>query len=332
MVLKKIISVITILSLMIALPIVAFADEDNNVSLDNNINITTTDATLLTTSVEKEVENITDLDILSDNYGAQVRLLQLKKRVEIQIDGASTLISELENENNLTIDIERLNEIVDEFGVILNEIDNFNMEQDAEILAEEYVSLKTEAIELTKEFREIVGKAFNENKKTEIRNRIRKRRQELLAKKNQKIEEFKKKFNARIAERKLKRLGINNPELIKKIKNGEMDKFMITKELKNKFNSLSPKEKKLAIQKMKEAKKKAEIHNRESIKKLRESISHKREILNRKLKKRNIQRIKTRINHMSSQELRNIKEKMINNEIEITPETIENYKEAISNE
>lgn len=236
------------------------------------------------TEVETEdVINNTDAEILSDLNGARVRLAQLERRIEAQIDGANLIIDKLEA-NNKSVDYERLNEIVKSFELLLIQIDGTDFNSDTQTLANEFVVIKSDAIALSQEFRETVKDSLKEAEKEELRNRIETKKAEVYAKHQAKIDELKNKYNAKKTAQLAKAYGISAEDLEAKILSGELTLDQIKSEIKGKYDNLSDEEKQVVKQKIAEEMKKSAIEVRQKIEENKEVIKQRNEVRKEEIK------------------------------------------------
>lgn len=261
--------------LFIALPMSAFAE---NVTLNTTSNTTVeADDTNISLEVESDIEveveenetetNETEVEeelteedalVLSDMTGAQVRLLQLEKRVDIQIDGATKIIEEIENSSNST-DVEKLKEIVEKFFAIKESIANTNFNQSADVLAKEFVALKKEAIELTKEFKFTARDLLTDTQKKEIKAEIKVRKEAKLKAEDVRLEKLKLKFNAKQAEKIMNRYGVSGEEIVAKVQSGNMSAEDVKEQIMNAMRAMDAQTKKEMLQRAKEVKIKERI-------------------------------------------------------------------------
>ena len=106
------------------------------------------------------------------------------------------IIAKLEENNNTSVDVERLKEIVSEFEAIRADIESTDFNASAEVLASEYVAMKKHSIELTKEFRDIVKPAFKAADKEALKLKIKSHEEDRLKVRSEKLELLKKEFQA----------------------------------------------------------------------------------------------------------------------------------------
>ena len=339
---KRIISIILTLALLLSVPSSLFATTTNS---SNSTNANSTKLLIMPTptKINSNMSNSNDsykntipapinlsanleinttkqnAEILSDETGAQVRLLQLSKRIDAQIQGGYVIISNLNSTNTSSDVLSRLNEILSQMQEIKENISSFNMNQSADVLANEFVEEKAEAILLTKEFRTIVHKNLKENQIATLRKKYLERKQAILSIKNRMLERLRNRYNAKIAKLELERFGKSNPKLIKEVQEGKIKPRELRKELRSEFKKLSVEKRKLAIQKMRERQKLLEIKQQKRILEIRQRIlkkirEHKFNLYKGKLNRKNFSekaRNYMKNHNLSQQQVNNLRKKEV---------------------
>ena len=246
----------------------------------------TTESETESEEVNEEISN-SDSEILSNPFGAEMRLLQLKKRVEFQIEGGELILDRINNANKSEqFDMEKLEEIILGFEGIIDSIENFDFTATPEEMAEEYVALKKEAISLTKQFREEVRNGLSEEDKKQLREAIKKNHLIRKEIKDKRIEELRAKYNAKKTQEILERIGENRPELIAKIESGELSLEEIREKLNANYAKLNEERKEKAKAKLEEEKKKLQIKAQERRAELEAKSQERREELKAKTQER----------------------------------------------
>jgi hypothetical protein len=212
-----------LLVLLLAIPMV-FAEDTND--LDTN--------------------TIQEIKTLTRGEGAHIRLLQLEKHISRNIlIGDKTI--EILKKNHPGIDTNNLAAIVDQLDALLSDVQavdaSLNTTTDMNTLAQQYVELKKEAIDLTKQFREAVRGQLSSQDKQEIKQAIRFVDENELQDIKEQIKEKVLGFNATQVETILKAMGASNPELIQKIQDGNTTPQEIRTAIKNAYNALSAEQK-----------------------------------------------------------------------------------------
>ncbi len=138
---KTIKSLFMIMIVMLAVVPVAFAEENDSVNSDGDIVVETNDTLIIVEDEEIKVITSEEANILSTEVGAQIRLLQLQKRVEAQTESGQIIIDRIV-EVKPEFDTVRLSEIVDELYILIELIEEYDLEQDKETIADDYVGFK----------------------------------------------------------------------------------------------------------------------------------------------------------------------------------------------
>ncbi|OYT28990.1 hypothetical protein B6U98_03520 [Thermoplasmatales archaeon ex4572_165] len=110
--------------------------------------------------INKETQN--EIEIMSDNYGAQVRLLQLEKAIKKNIDQGEYILSLLN-----TTDTYMLEAILAEMKLLVDEVQS--VDPDDSDAVQTFVDLKSDAHNLTKDFRETLHSLVNTATINELR-------------------------------------------------------------------------------------------------------------------------------------------------------------------
>ncbi len=108
-----------------------------------------------------------EIQIMHYSFGAKVRMLQLEKSVSMNILRAENIIAEMKPRNitNTTV----LEATIDEMKLIKDEIKNISYSQNASALARQFVDIKKDAIDLSKEFRDALNEILSPGQISEIR-------------------------------------------------------------------------------------------------------------------------------------------------------------------
>lgn len=259
-------------------------ETDNvSVSVDNeSVEVIVEDEPIVQITLE-ERETI----ILNNNLGAKIRLLQLQKRVEFQIESADLIISTIEeNGNQVDFDLEKLDEIIAGLENIIIEFENFDLEQESSEMANQYVALKDEAIELSDEFKKTLASALTEEQKAELRIKIKDNEVEFKLKKDDRIEKFIYEYNSEKVNKILARLGVDGSDIIEKVKSGELTVDEVKARIKVEYNSLDEDQKKEAKLKLKEDRVEIKVEAKERREEIKARAEEMREELKLKIQER----------------------------------------------
>lgn len=270
--LKYIKSLLIIMLLLFAIPMNVFADNET-------IQETETETT---TEDEEEVVEEEEAQVLSTSLGAEIRLLQLQSRIEFQVESGNTIIERMQENNYSTTELE---EIITNFENLIVEIEAIDVEtQTSEELAEVYVSIKAQAIELSKNFKDTIKDTLSDEDKAKLKAKIKEKREAHENRKDErkeKLVELKAKYNANKAKSIMESLDVENPEeLIEKIQSGELTAEDIRVSITAKFEAKPKEEREENLNRFKEEKQKIKIESKERVEELRIKAKESREQFN----------------------------------------------------
>ena len=346
---KKIFSLIMVL-LLVAMPIGVFA---NNETVENS---SINSSTELINEPQEEIEAtnqsvvVDEQELLSDKSGAEIRLLQLTKHLEARIEQANKIISDVE-EKGLEVPEDML-EIIVGFEDALNRIEELDMTQDSDVLAQEYVTVKKEVIDLSKEFREFAKDMFTEDEKNELRAEHKEKVKAKIAEHKEKIEELKNKFKNSQINKRFNALGFDDEELMNKIKSGELSKDEIKDLIKEKVSTMTEEQKKELNTKSLENKKKEKIElkkihekrekiAKQKVEKIKKDLEKKFDNLSKEEKEALKERFKAEnkelrerfeeqrreLKNLSKEEVQNLKSELNSQKVDFEKETINKVSE-----
>ena len=218
---------------------------------------------------EKEVKEMVN------PLGAEVRLLQLEYSITKNLLLGTTVVEIIEK-NNLDFDASELNEILDKLEALIVEVQNVPREGTHSELAEQFVHIKKDSINLTKEFRDAAREVITAEEKTEIREAFANSDKSVLEEIKEKIKQARRELNSHKIEILLEKRGATNPELVEKIRNGEANLGEVKKIIKEEFAALTPEQKKDAVSKVKENARKRGVNNKDAYSKIGKDFARKR--------------------------------------------------------
>jgi hypothetical protein len=187
-----------------------------------------------------EANEVRELNSFQNGIGAQVRFLQLSYAIERNILKGETIIEKILEVND-TADVSRLNEILDEYQLLIDEIDAVDYNQSNQELVDLFLDIKYRAKNLSTEFREIAHDYLSEELKLELRNQFKQ-----MNKTNVKIRNKIHEYNAERAKAVMKMLG-KEDDLSQKIQQGLMTKTQVMNKLHEKFSSMGEETQRQAI-------------------------------------------------------------------------------------
>lgn len=274
------------------------------------------------TSVEEEVEtevNVEASEVISEEEaeiitevpGAQLRLAQLERRIDMHIEAANNIITRLEAENNTDVNVTKLEEIVQGFEALKIEIEEFDFEQEADVLAQNYVDIKAEAIRLTSEFRATLHEGLSDEEIEGMREAVKEAKEEYKedVEIKARIQSYVHSYNAAKLNAQLQRIGEENPELVQRVQSGELNASEIRLMIRERIESLPENRKEVVIERFRQKERLDDERREEKLLELRQRIEVRADERRDELRMRieeNEDRIKTRIEARSE----NIRERL----------------------
>jgi len=227
---KKIMSIIMVLVLMISISSLALADESGEGSQGET---------------EQEIE------IMSYSYGAEIRLLQLEKVITKNLLKGEMSVDVLQGLGYNTTDLEA---ILAEMNLVLAEVQAADPQ--ANDSAEVFIDLKSDAKNLTTQFRVTIRELLDDVKYQEIKEQVRNVASGELENCSLKIQNRIKQFNVNQMYRLYGIIGEGNNSLVNEYMNGTVNLTqmklqlckMVNMKIKEKKNDIYSKMKKEKIQ------------------------------------------------------------------------------------
>lgn len=305
---KNLLGIIAIVMFLVTIPSVAFAEDNSSINVIEEVNATVN-------STVEDVVDETDMKIITTPEGAKVRLEQLKIAIESHIESANLIIDELEADN-ASVDYDRLNEITQEFEDLLSQIDELDLDQSADILASEFVSVKADAISLSQEFRLLVKDSVQEQKKAEIRERVQEKKEEVKAKNEQKLAQLRNQYNAKKIGGLAAQLGLNATELQAQVQAGELTLAQVRSQIQEKYNSLNESEKAQVRSQIAEEAQKAKVEAKQKLEQKRSEVEAKLEQKRVEIQERFEANVAKRLDRLNNSNLSDDQKAKIKEDIE----------------
>ncbi|NTV23888.1 MAG: hypothetical protein HGA85_05975 [Nanoarchaeota archaeon] len=217
---KKIMSIFVLGMLLLTLASFAVAEEDPS---------ETTDA-----EIEQEIET------MSTPPGAEYRLDQLELSLENQIEHAKDILSEINVSDEA---MEELEGYVVKMELLLERVQAMVPTGTPEEMAAEFVAAKKEAITLSQDFRKSLYNATTKVKIDAIKERIQEIRELRKAEIESRLEDMKDTMYMRRISSLLEALGLEDQDIMEKVKNGEMTKEEAKEIIKKAISELTPEQK-----------------------------------------------------------------------------------------
>ncbi|MCF7861063.1 hypothetical protein K9M79_02370 [Candidatus Woesearchaeota archaeon] len=207
--------------------------------------------------VVAQEDAIEEVSVMGTMEGATIRLLQLQSSIEHNILKGTDVISEIldaDPEANFS----RMEEILAEMDVLSSQIEDLiNSDLNETKAAEEFVFVKIQAKELSKEFRTMaIGYLPDENQE---RVRNRNETSQDLTKLKEEIKQRTRAHNALQVQKFLDKIGLQNDSLVSQIGSGELNVGQAISSVAKAYKGLGQENKAEALAKIKEVKAKAQV-------------------------------------------------------------------------
>jgi len=181
----------------------------------------------------EDEEIIKEIGIMSYQYGSEVRLLQLEKTLTRNILIGEKIIEILQG---MDVDTQELETILTEMGWLNEEIQVTDPYSEDSV--EQFVDLKNESINLTKEFRDILRGLLDEETLESLREQMKDFFKDELQSLHEQIRSMIKNFNRNQLNFILEVLGLVDEELLEDFTNGEVTLEEVIDHLREYINSL----------------------------------------------------------------------------------------------
>lgn len=278
--LKKLNTIFTTLIMLIALPTMAFAQENQTAT---SIQAETTNLEI-EGSTQAQIVSENDVTDITVNNGAKVRIAQLQRSINTNINGAQIIILNLKKSGNETIDFDKLYNIVDSLELILVELEEFDYNKPANEMARDFAIHRSDAVSLTTEFRKYVNSVTTEEQREELKQEYNRVREEIRNEFSQKIREEIKQQNIAHLRVLLNRYNLDTQTIIQQVQSGEITIEQVRERLSN--LNISVEKRNEISQKASEDRTRENIQVRERVEDLKAQIEIRAEQRNQILQER----------------------------------------------
>ena len=287
---KKILNIVIVLVLVASLMPLALADEAEDTQEE----------------IEADAETQEELEIMGDQTGAYIRLLQLEKAITKNIIKGEEVISVLKEAEYNTTELEA---ILAELEFLKEEVQS--ADPNSTDAVQIFVDLKSDAVELTKEFREALNELLDEQTIESLRERIREMVCEQVQNLSTKIQNQIRQFNINQLHRIYGVFGETNNSLLSEYQNGSLTKDQVKQQISKIVNNVTKERKYQIFSELKEYKIRNRIQSRVCIENATENFQERKEerITNRIHNSQNVdddqvraemeQRMRNRLNNMN---------------------------------
>jgi hypothetical protein len=278
--LNKLLLALFVVSLVfIVVPARVFAEDNNNETTNTTINETvelnvttntTANTTVNATDNENEHENddvalnvsddvdLEDVILGNSIHGMEVRLLQLHKSLTKNTEHGTLILNAI-NKQNFSVDTDNLENILDDANNLNDRISDLLNETPVNVSTEEFVALKSEAINLTFQFRKELYNILTPQQLNTIRSDLRgdfDKNSKRINDIDSRIRNKSKEYNIEQALKIYDRFDLNDSNLRARIESGNFTSKELRDALKNDFKNLKKEMKQKAEAKIKEEKSK----------------------------------------------------------------------------
>jgi len=233
---KKMKNIIIILMLLISISSLALAEEVENteepeIDESQNDGNETEDPELNETDDLEESETEEEIEIMNDNLGSEIRLLQLEKAITKNLLKGEMTVNVLQGLNYNTTDLEV---ILDEFKLVLEEVKA--ADPNASDAVQIFVDLKSDARNLTKQFRETVKDLLSDIKYKEIKEQMKNITNGELEKYTKNIQRKIKQFNRNQIHKLYGLIGDGNNSFVNQYMNGTISQYQLKMQISKMVN------------------------------------------------------------------------------------------------
>ena len=195
-------------------------------------------------------ENTTkEVKAMAFPFGAKMRLLQLEKSIGRNILVGQEIVDNIK-EINQSYNTSRLESLIEELRALKHEVSEVDQQGNLTEAVKQFVDLKSDAREITKEFREIVGEDFDREEIVSFRQKIGHDIAGNLTEINHETRDAVRDYNAQLFEDMLHNLGMDNQELVDQVRNGSATGWLIRQELREMLQQMNETQRAEALMKM----------------------------------------------------------------------------------
>lgn len=182
--------------------------------------------------------------------GAEVRTLQLIRHTTRNVLIGTETIMYLDSDETK----ETAQAILSELSSIISELEKYNYEDKTqEELVEDFLTYKTNAADLSKEFKELVTPEIDDDERQQLSKTIKGIMQTDIKPLDDEIRALINSYNAEVFKKRFENMDVDEEAAIEKIRNGEMTVTQAKERILERFNSLSDDNKAKFSDEMREA-------------------------------------------------------------------------------
>lgn len=178
---------------------------------------------------------------MANKSGSEIRLMQLEAAIEKNVIAGEEVVEDVLNDTP-EANVSGLNSLIAELEVLEEEvssmIDSVDENENSSELADDFVTIKTEAMQLSREFHMQANEMLPENAKEKVRERIRNQTGQETEEKRERIQEKTREHNAEQVKKVLGVMGEVNETLVEKVRDGEMNVGQAVSSVAQKYRGL----------------------------------------------------------------------------------------------
>lgn len=257
---KKLFNIMILLMLTTSFSTYALADENPDTQQKEEYKIDER------TQTEAEI-------MMKDNLGAEIRLLQLEKAIEKNILKGEKIISILKETGYNTTELEA---ILAELKLLKEEVQS--APSNSSDAVQIFVDLKSDAIEVTKDFKETLAKIVDEKTIEELREKIKEINSETIQNISKKIRDRVRQFNRKHLQRIFQLIGENNNSLLARYQKGNVTMQQVKQHISEIIHQMTREKRYRLFAELKENKIKMRIQAREKTGNLTQHFEERKEM------------------------------------------------------
>jgi len=202
----------------------------------------------LADDVEIDAKTQNEVEAMECQYGAEIRLLQLEKSITTNIIKGEEVVSVLEDLEYNTAELEA---ILFELEILLDEVQS--VDANSTNATQEFIDLKSDAKELTEDFREAVHELIDDYAVEGLRERIRNMTCEQVQNLTSKIQNRIRFYNRNQLHRLYEVIGETDESLLNQYQNGNITKEQVKNQINKIVNQMTKQKRNQIFAELKES-------------------------------------------------------------------------------
>ncbi len=188
-----------------------------------------------------------EIRAMTTSYGAEVRLLQLEKSIERNILFGQDVI-ERAKEANESYDTSGLEALVEELGIIKDEIAAIDPEGNLTDVVTAFIDLKNDARDITAQFRDEARALFEPGEIDGMRAQIGRAVEGNLTALSNRIRNAVRVHNAEMVTERLHEMGLNGTQLAQRLMNGTAGRSEVASQIRAMLQGVDAQKRQAAVQ------------------------------------------------------------------------------------